>query len=39
MNNGRLPYKEFERFREMDFIKEDPIEVKRYKAEAEKLME
>jgi hypothetical protein len=39
MNDGRLPYKEFERFRDMDFIKEDPKELKLYKRKAEQLME
>jgi hypothetical protein len=31
MNNGKLPFKEFERFRDMDFIKENPKEVNKLK--------
>ena len=39
MNDGRLPYKEFEKFKAMDFIKEDPKEIKMYKKKAEDLVQ
>jgi len=39
MNDGRLPFKEFERFRDMDFIRENPKEMKKLKTQAEVLVQ